>query len=239
MLFDLLHELRSLVEAPASSRLKRVEGEVDCLKRGLKALTDDANEKLEKLKRYTLDSALESAETGYIRTLNEWTGKSTAIIVYESTVDEFMAECLFQAIKGKPNVAIIATTTDGDVFGGFYSVAVKEQDEFFYDPDIFIFSFESRGRCTKPQRFDVRKKAKADACVAFFNENDSDGCFVDFDGGCGELLLGNEKSNTWCSNLSDCFEGLEDTTLTGTNRPEKFTCCRLVAIQLEKTNFLW
>ena len=34
-------------------------------------------------------------------------------------------------------------TTDGDVFGGFNSFAVKREDYFFNKPNMVIFSFES------------------------------------------------------------------------------------------------
>ena len=65
-----------------------------------------------------------------------------------------------------------------------------------------------------------------------FFRNNSFGWFVVFDGGSGRFFLGNEKSRTLCVSLSGCFEGMEDATLTGKNYPERFICCRLVAIQL-------
>ena len=37
-----------------------------------------------------------------------------------------------------PNISVIGSTTAGDVFGGFHSVAVTEQLECFLDPNIFI-----------------------------------------------------------------------------------------------------
>ena len=166
--------------------------------------------------------------------LKRWTGKSKPTIIFDSTVDEFTNDCLFQKVRGKPNVAIVATTTDGDVFGGFYSVAVTERlkDENLFDPNMFAFSFESHGRCETPKRFAVKKKFKVDAGVAFFFKNDSDMPFVEFYGGGGEFFLGNEKTETWCYNLSDCFKNVENTTLTGKNcgRP---SCCRFVVSQLE------
>ena len=169
-----------------------------------------------------------------VNALKEWTGKARVTIIYDSVVDEFTDECLFQAVKGKPNVAIIATTTDGDVFGGFYSVAVMEQyEEFFYDPSIFLFSFESHGRCMTPQRFLVKEeRRRGNASVEFCND-DTFGRLVIFYSGCGGISLGNEESFTWCNALSSGFVGIEDTTLTGTTGHEKFTCYRLVAIQLE------
>ena len=78
---------------------------------------------------------------------------------------------------------------------------------------------------------------KKDAYVKFW-ENDING-FVTFgDDFCGGFYLGNERSDSYCADLSRGFEGLEDTTLTGKNweRPnfgEYHHCTRLVAIQFE------
>ena len=95
-----------------------------------------------------------------VNALKEWTGKERASIIFDSVVDEFTHHGLFNKVKGKANIVLIATTTEGDVFGGFYSVAVTEQDEDFYDPDMFVFSFESHGRCETPQMFVVKEGLK-------------------------------------------------------------------------------
>ena len=118
------------------------------------------------------------------------------------------------------------------MFGGFYSVAVTQKDAFFHDRNIFVFSFESHGRCMTPQRFVVKDRWHGGACVAFY-DNDYHGRFVVFMGGDGWFIVGNEKSRTLCDDVSHGFEGIEDTTLTGHSHPETFTCCRLVAVQLE------
>ena len=57
-----------------------------------------------------------------VNALKEWTGKSSSTIIFDSTIDEFTDQGLFERVKGKPNVAMVGTTTDGDVFGGFYTV---------------------------------------------------------------------------------------------------------------------
>ena len=161
----------------------------------------------------------------------EWTGMTSATILFDSTVDLFMDDSLFEKVKSKKNIAIIATTTDGDVFGGFYSVAVTEQEKEFRDRDVFIFSFESHGRCETPQMFVLKKEMEDDAGVEFRKDN-TYGRFVVFWAGYGRFFLGNEKSLTYCTGLSRGFQGIEDTTLTGVER-EEFTCCRIVAIQLK------
>ena len=174
-----------------------------------------------------------------VNALKEWTGKARATIIYDSTVDEFTDDRLFDKIKGMPNVAIIGFTTDRDVFGGFYSVAVDKQDTNFFDPNIFAFSFESHGRCMTPQRFAVWEGLKQNAFVKFF---DSSYGFVWFGmGGVGGFRLGNEKSDSYCWNMSRAFEGLENTTLTGMNgtyyhNPPFHHYSRLLAVKLEFSN---
>ena len=168
-----------------------------------------------------------------VNALKGWTGKARATVVFDSTVDEFTHVGLFEKVKGKRNIAVVATTTDGDVFGGFYSVAVTERlkDENLFDPNMFAFSFESHGRCVTPQRFVVKEANRKCHSSVMFYMSYAFGWFVKFSGGSGWFTLGNEKSCTSCVHLYSAFEGIEDTTLTGKNR-ENFTCCRLVAVQL-------
>ena len=173
---------------------------------------------------------------GCTHALKGWMGKKRATIVYDSVVDPFTADGLFGKVKGKRNIAVVGFTTDGDVFGGFYSVAVTEQDEEFFDPNVFIFSFESHGRCETPKRFPVKEQLKEKAEVRFWKNNNYG--FVLFGvSPVGEFYLGNERSNSFCYNLSRGFEGLEDTTLTWENTiyvtGPFHHCIRLVAVQLE------
>ena len=173
-----------------------------------------------------------------IDALKEWTGKTRATVIFDSTVDEFTDNGLFTKVKGKQNIALVGFTTKGDVFGGFYSVAVTGQYQWFFnDPTIFAFSFESHGRCVTPQRFAVGERLKKKAFVRFNTNNN--GGFVWFRvDGVSHFFLGNERSDSWCWNLSCGFEGLENTTLTGQNNtdwkhPPYHHCARLVAILLE------
>ena len=169
-----------------------------------------------------------------VNALKEWTGKASATIIYDSTVDEFTDQGLFDKVQGKENIALVAFTADGDVFGGFYTVAVTQQCEWqaFYDPNMFIFSFESHRRCNTPQRFVVKKEMRRKKFVKFF-KNDYDGRFVNVGGYDGQFLLGNERSNVCCYGLSMSFVGIEDTTLTGKPNWGKFTCTRIIAVHLQ------
>ena len=120
------------------------------------------------------------------------------------------------------------------MFGGFYSVVVTEQGKENHDPNIFVFSFESHGRCETPQRFVLKKWVKEKAYV-IFKKNNQYG-FVWF-GMYEGFYLGNERSDSYCKIMSGGFEGIQDTTLTGKSEGGPFGpfhhCTRLVAIQLE------
>lgn len=167
-----------------------------------------------------------------ISALKNWTGKAVASIIYDSQKDPFTDQCLFDKVKGKANIALVAFTSEGDLFGGFYDVTVTEQDKAFYDPNMFVFSFESHGRCETPKKFAAKPEKRDKKYVGFLND-DSDGWFVQIGGYPGYFYLGDEKSNTFCVNLSEGFECIEDDTLTGKPNREKFTCTRIVAILLE------
>ena len=145
MLINVVEEVRVVVDTLVSSRIRQAEG-VDGLKHGFQALSENNKENLDKPLLYRLRPTQDSTVAEYANSLKQWTGKATARIVFDSTVDEFMSECLFQMVKGKSNIAIIATTTEGDVFGGFYTVTVTERDKRLWDPNVFAFSFESHGR---------------------------------------------------------------------------------------------
>ena len=167
-----------------------------------------------------------------VNALKEWAVKASATIIFDSTVDEFSSEGLFDKVKGKRNIAVVGFTTDEDVFGGFYSVPVPRQRQHFYDPSIFAFSFESHGRCKTPQRFVVKKRLKEKAKVCLNTGRGTNG-FVYFEAG-GWFGLGSERVDAWCGGLSFGFEGLENTTLTGKTLGGNYhLCTRLVAVQLE------
>ena len=171
-----------------------------------------------------------------VNALKRWTGKASATVVYDSTVDEFTDGGLFKKVKGKRNIAIVGFTTDGDVFGGFFSVSVTEPAVHFVDPNSFVFSFESHGRCKTPQRFFVKKEWKAANAGVLFCQNDNKG-LVSFGWYfSGSFFIGNERSDSMCWNLSCVFEGLNNTTLSGKdeswhNGPYHH-CVGLIAVQM-------
>ena len=179
---------------------------------------------------FTIRCIQDSVLVRGVEELKKWTGKSNATIVYDSRVVPFTHGEFFDAVKYKRNIAVVGFTKNGDVFGGFYSGAVINQDGLSLDPNIFIFSFESRGRCKTPQKFSVEESLRTLAFVAFY-EDDQFG-FIQFSvNNVGGFWLGNMSSLSFCYNLSQAFDGLMDTTLTGKDC-DNHRCTRLMAIQL-------
>ena len=169
-----------------------------------------------------------------VNRLKQWTGLANATIIFDSDTDVFTEDALFLNVQGRGNIAIVAATSDGDVFGGYYTVPVTEQWQAFRDPNIFLFSFKSHGRCPTPQRFPLKPgKRRRNAFVKYFVDS-TDWWFVAFGaGGADCVSFGDENSFTWCNNLSKCFDGLENTTLTGVNgKNNPHLCTRILAVHL-------
>ena len=218
-----------------SSDVSRLQGQVDDIRLVVEHKADTVGKAEEASRPPFSGKDLEVMAKG-VEALKQWTGKTSATIVYDSRVDPFTDQGLFDKVQGKKNVAVVGFTTDGDVFGGFYSVAVTKQKSYFRDPNIFAFSFESHGRCDTPQRFVVNEWLKENVFVEFYKDFMFGFVFFGVNLSLGGFFLGNEMSESYCSNLSDAFEGLENTTLTGKNSnvyDQLHHCTRIVAFQLE------
>ena len=53
-----------------------------------------------------------------VNTLKGWTGKATVTIIFDSTVDEFTNNGIFEGIKANENVAIVAFRLMGECLAG-------------------------------------------------------------------------------------------------------------------------
>ena len=162
-----------------------------------------------------------------VDTLKEWTGTTNATILFDSTTDEFTHDGVFQKLRGKKNVALIATSDGKDVFGAFYSVAVTQQRKEFRDPTMFVFCFECHGRCKTPHRAAVWEDVSKWASVEFYTGPNAFVHFTVFNR--GSLYLGTDKTTSASPNLSLAFRGIANDTFTGRTQ---FRCVRLVAVAL-------
>ena len=177
-------------------------------------------------------------------TLGGWLDRPYTRVLYDSDAEEFTNDGLFAAVVGKPDVAVVAVTTAGDVFGGAVRLPALRQDRRVFDAGVFLFSFEAHGRCATPRQIHARP-GEADWLYACFRRANNDGWFVEFYvSGYGGLALGNEASETYCYRLSSGFADISDTALSGGTMTEDvysegpevyrhsmFFCARLIVVQ--------
>ena len=76
-----------------------------------------------------------------VSTPKEWTGRSSATTIIDSSVEKFTDGGLLQKGQWNPNIGVVGLSTDSDVCGGIYNVAMTEQGKDFFDQNIFAFSF--------------------------------------------------------------------------------------------------
>ena len=167
-----------------------------------------------------------------IEALKAWRELPNVTLIYDSTVDPFTMEDLFQRVVDRPFVSYIAFTSDGDIFGVSLQRAVPPGVRQVQDGHLFVFSFESHGRCETPQMFRPPSDRIGGTYLTFSNnDNEFFHTHVRFRGG---LAFGDERCATKSWGIADSFPGLEATTLTGKPDNERYTCTRLIAVQLSK-----
>ena len=164
-----------------------------------------------------------------INALRKWTGKKNVLVLYDSMADECSTYTFFDSIKGKEQIAVIGFTPEGDVLGYYCKACLLRQDTTIFDPDLFLFSFESRGRCKTPKRFLPKRGVKNDLGLGFSIHWASDSFANVFVARCGSISFGNERLKDGCSGLSKAFKDMEDLTLTGNQYP---CYSRLIAVRL-------
>ena len=185
-------------------------------------------------KRVSAKRAVEPSATPNVDALKQWTGKANVTILYDSTVDEFTKQGLFDKVVEKPNIAIVPFTDEGDVFGVYSNVGARSEEVPFEDPDMFIFSFQSHWIWGTPKRFLATEEGRQDLFVLFLPDN-SNGVFVQFASHRRNdllplALLGHEKSRTRCDGVWYSEQHLRGYLHA---EEDRFSCARVVAVQLE------
>ena len=149
-----------------------------------------------------------------VKTLKEWAGKEHAEVVYDSAACDFSHDAFNECFES-PSNAVVGITEDGDVYGGFVSVAVDQVKTFTPDPGNFIFSLASHRRCPVPQRW-VIKPEKQETAVALFDDNTY---FIRFGGADkeGRMFFITGPNGSFCYNLRESYDGVGDLWLCGKN----------------------
>ena len=163
--------------------------------------------------------------------LKAWTGKSNSTLVFDTDTDGW-DHGKFNDVLRAPSNAVIGITDEGDVFGGYVSVAINETDKWLPDDGQFAFSFFSHGRCDVPQRWMMKKDREyAGEDVRIWPTGDNE--FIRFGNSNSGCFSFNSQTNwSYIYNPSKWLNGLDDTVLTGKNK-DWFTTTRLLVVRLE------
>ena len=161
--------------------------------------------------------------------LKVWTGKTNATIVYDSSSCEWDHNKFNELLK-TPSNAVIGITEDGDVFGGFVSVAIEKANHWLPDGSLFVFSLFCHWRCDVPQKWELleRRKNVTETVMIFDTTNSS---FIRF-GSFGFFFFGEGRNCSYIGRLDMCFEGSNSFAITG-REDARFTTNRLLIIHLE------
>ncbi|KAL7712933.1 TLDc domain-containing protein [Entamoeba marina] len=95
-----------------------------------------------------IDQGLDDIQQG-INSLNEWTGKKTVSVLFDSCVDDGCSnEEFVKRIMNKSHLYFISYDTKDNVFGGYVDTVISKTDEFLTDPNSFVFSLKRNGVIT-------------------------------------------------------------------------------------------
>ena len=150
------------------------------------------------------------------QTLRTWTNKTSVRIIFDSDFDEFSVWSFQRHFLKRKNLVTVGATNENDVFGAFLSVEAPRSERRIDDPNLFLFSFESHARCQTPQRFPLKEEWKTKSGY-WLMDHERDGFFHVGAGRNGFIWFGNDRSESWCRDLSVVFEGLDDLALCAIN----------------------
>ncbi|ELP93382.1 hypothetical protein EIN_057970 [Entamoeba invadens IP1] len=186
----------------------------------------------QEIRREVFNEDEELMELGeLLEVFQEWSGLKVCDILYDSENEEIEDNTNFNGkVMFKPNCFFISFDKKGSIFGGYLKENIGLLDEDVDDENHFIFCLrrEDGVPFTEPKRWFHKKEH--DGGIRLFSNNDclfqmgnvNFGCF-----GISKLSL---RKNV-CLNLSNEYEGIEDTDLNGTNK-KFFTVERIVVIHM-------
>lgn len=153
--------------------------------------------------------------------------------VYASRGGHIDQAQVFSKVQNQGNVAIVAKTACGRLFGLLYTKAVSVFDKKVMDPSISVFAFRPGDDEMPFEVFDLNDACKGRTYVRFPRRSRSGFVQVAVDG-VGQLWVGTEQSDSYSESISSVFDGVSDDGLTGRNgrRQDQFYHCEGVVVFL-------
>ena len=151
-------------------------------------------------------------------------------MLYDSDIDGKDSSIFRNKIMNHNQLYFIAIDSHDNVFGHYHPGVIDEISNFIYDDNIFIFTLNSNGR-SGVKKFNRKRENN---CTYIYDNNKYYNCYFCFD--CGYWIHQIDTNNSWINNdvIVNCFEGIEETTLTGNCWPKDyFTTKRVIIIEMK------
>ena len=147
--------------------------------------------------------------------LQKWAGKTRFTVVFDSDADGAGFETFQTRLLHRSNLAFVGITQNNDVFGAYLNVTIDRISfcSFYDDPDHFIFSFNTNGRCRTPRRWFVKESRRHETNGLIFSGNPAG--YVKIGCPAGYIYMGPTRADAYSWNVKLCYDRIDDDTLTG------------------------
>ena len=156
--------------------------------------------------------------------LEEWSGKKYSSVLYDSGVDGRESSIFREKVKNHNQLYFIVIDSNDNVFGHYNPSVIDKIGESIDDNNIFLFTLNSNGRGG------VKKFNRKDGNTSTFIYNDYNyyTCGYDYN-----ICQTNINESCIEDNITNHYDGIQKTALTGNCKPEKFTTKRVIVIQMK------
>ena len=171
--------------------------------------------------------------------IEQWTHKKITNLLFSTMKDDWSIETstFDTKIFGKENILIVIEDSNKNLFGCFINSPINsyftnysnKNSKRIEDPNSFVFTLRSNGRCLKPTNFPMKYQNRMSAFTLYHKDHKS--LFTVGNGYDIVIYKGLNKCNSFCSQFSFDY-GNYSNVLTGTSREDGFVPERFEVFQM-------
>ena len=104
----------------------------------------------------------------------EWKSSSDGQIIFDSRAQNWSKSTseFTTTLKGKKKIFIVINDMDGNIFGGFISKEITNENEWITDDNAFLFTIESNQRIAHPTKYPIKAEKAEHAFIMFGDDFD-------------------------------------------------------------------
>ena len=107
-----------------------------------------------------------------LQTIHEWNTLPEHEIIFDSRLNnwaKYYSE-FYTTVKDKKNIFIMIHDMDANVFGGFISQQITQQNQWISDENSYVFIIESNNRFEHPIKYPIKSDKSQHAFIIFGND---------------------------------------------------------------------